>query len=92
MQGGHGARHEPQALGEAQVLLDNRRDVKTGGSKVVGADDRDVIALVPVGAAAPHEAAPQQPHGPVLGEAEQRIPGRGGVAAVGGHAAGRHGS
>lgn len=37
MQGGHGARHEPQALGEAQVFLNHRRDVKTGQSEVVRA-------------------------------------------------------
>lgn len=90
MQGGQGAGHEPQALGEAQVLLNHRRDVKTGGSEVVRADDRAVIAPVPVGAAAPHEAVPQQPHDSVLGEAEQRLPELGGVAAVGGHAAGWH--
>lgn len=91
MQGGHGARHEPQALGEAQVFLNHRRDVKTGQSEVVRAKWTErSLPPVPVGAAAPHEAAPQQPHGPGLGEAEQRLPGLGGVAAVGGHAAGWH--
>lgn len=89
-QGGHGACHETQALGEAQVLLNHRRDVKTGRSEVVRVDDRAVIAPVRIGAAAPHEAVPQQPYGLVLGEAEQRLLGLGGVAAVGGHAAGRH--
>lgn len=37
MQGGHGARHEPHALREAQVFLNHRRDVKTGQSEVVRA-------------------------------------------------------
>lgn len=58
---------------------------------MVRADDRAVIASVPVGAAAPHEAVPEQPHGSVFGEAEQRLPRLGGVAAVGGHTTGRHG-
>lgn len=36
--GGHGARQEPQAPGESQVLLNHGRDVKTGGSEEVRAD------------------------------------------------------
>lgn len=49
MQDGHGARHGSQALGEAQILLDNRRDIKTDGSEVFGADDGAVTTTVPVG-------------------------------------------
>lgn len=32
MPGGHGARHQPQAMGESQVLLNHRREVKKAGS------------------------------------------------------------
>lgn len=72
VQNGRGARHGSQALGEVQVLLDNRRDIKTGGSEVLGADDGAVPARVPVGrrrrrkrVRSGYEAVPQQPHGPV---------------------------
>lgn len=49
VQDGRGARHGSQALGEVQILLDNQRDIKTGGSEVLGADDGAVPARVPVG-------------------------------------------
>lgn len=92
MRGGHDARQESQALGEAEILLDHRRDVSTGQSEVVRADDRPANVPVPVGAAAPHEAVPQQSHCPAFGEAKQRLPGLGRVAPAGGPAAGCHGS
>lgn len=72
MQDGHRARHESQALGEAQVLLDHRRDTEIGWSEVVRTIDRAVTAPIPVGAAAPYEVV--APHRPVFGEAEQRLP------------------
>ena len=64
-QDGHGARHGSQALGEAQILLDNRRDIKTDGSEVFGADDGAVTATVPAGGG-PARSCPQQPHGRAL--------------------------
>lgn len=43
-------------------------------SKVPRADHQAVTAPVPVGAAAPHEAVPQQPQSTVLGEEQQDLP------------------
>lgn len=82
VQCGYGTRPEPQALGEAQVLLDHRRAVKTDRSETVRTENRAVTVPVPVSAAPPHGVMPQGPHSRVPGEAEQR-PRLGGVAAAG---------
>lgn len=74
MQAGHHACHESQALGEAQVLLDHRRDTETGWSEVVRTIDRAVIASIPVCMAAQYEVVPQQLHCLVFAEAEQQLP------------------
>lgn len=86
--GGHGARQEPQAPGESQVLLNHGRDVKAGGSEEVRAGRPAATApfQLPVGAAAPHPAVPPQLHRRALAEAPPRRPGLGGVGAVGGRA------
>lgn len=57
-------------------------------SKLPRADHQAVTAPVLVGAAAPHEAVPQQPQGMVLAEEQQRFAEFSGEPAVGRHEAG----
>lgn len=87
MQDGHGARHGSQALGEAQILLDNRRDIKTDGSEVFGADDGAVTATTSW-PAAPHKAVHSSRTAPSFGKAKQQLPGLGGVVAADGQGSG----
>ena len=88
MQDGRGARHGSQALGEGQILLDNRRDIKTGGSEVLGADDGAVTAPVPAGRRPRTKRSHSSRTARSFGEAKQQLPGLGGVAAADGHGSG----
>ena len=74
VQDGHGARHGSQALGEAQILRDNRRDIKTDGSEVFGADDGAVTATVPAGRRPRTKRSPAAARPRPLGKRKSNFP------------------